>query len=179
MKSQFILLLLVCLIALVYGKKITYVNNEHSIDTSIAQDEQVIDDGQQQQEEEDSTPTAAAVTTTSDDAIIPTNEVIPTTTAITPSASSDIPVSDTPIMDTPTMTTSVDNTLPTSVESELPQVPVNRTVNPLVCQALQQWYNSLNGNSWIIRTGWDSTDMTSCCSWFNVRCNNIGQVLRV
>lgn len=81
---------------------------------------------------------------------------------------------------TPTPTTDTTNsTLPAIVGSELPAPSGNKTVNPAVCSALQKLYSSLNGNSWIVKTGWDSTDMSTCCSWFNVHCNGIGQVLKM
>lgn len=176
MKSQFILLLLtfLCLIAFAFGMKaigywLKWFTNSYK---NIAQNEDIIDDGQ---EDSDTTvdDNVDATTTAIDDSTIPTNTDISTATDAPPV--SEVPTAS----DDPAMTSTVDTSLPTSVESELPAPHVNQTVNPLVCQALKQWYNSLNGNSWIVRTGWDSADMTTCCSWFNVHCNSIGQVLRV
>ncbi|KAI8875565.1 hypothetical protein K501DRAFT_338640 [Backusella circina FSU 941] len=89
----------------------------------------------------------------------------------------------------PTETTASDATKPTQTDGvsfgdDTPTAgnstaSTPRNVSPEVCQALKQWYNSMNGNSWVIRTGWDSANMSSCCSWYSVHCNNIGQVLKV
>lgn len=95
---------------------------------------------------------------------------IPATSTAMDEASSALP--------TATSTLSSDDTAqPTAIETSLPAV--NRTVSPTVCQNLQQLYKALNGNTWIVRTGWDSTDMSTCCSWYNVHCNSIGQVLKL
>jgi hypothetical protein len=76
--------------------------------------------------------------------------------------------------------TTTDASLPSAISTQLPFIGgTNKTVDPLVCTALKQWFNSLNGNTWIMRTGWDSSDMSTCCSWYNVHCNSIGQVLKV
>jgi hypothetical protein len=175
----------------IWYERRSLLNRIHLITRTIAQVEEVIDDGQADipatTADNGDNSAVAAPTITLDDSINPTSsiEAIPTTTDIPIAngipAASDIPTaSDIPAAsDIPTATTATDNTLPTAVESELPAVAANKTVDPLVCQALQQWYKSLNGNTWVVRTGWDSTDMTTCCSWFNVRCNKIGQVLRV
>ncbi|KAG1038227.1 hypothetical protein G6F43_012721 [Rhizopus delemar] len=65
----------------------------------------------------------------------------------------------------------------TPVATHTPYVPP--TVSPSVCKALQNWYNSLNGKNWLVSSGWDSSNMTSCCDWYSVHCNSIGKVLKV
>jgi hypothetical protein len=86
---------------------------------------------------------------------------------------------------TPTLTDGTDGTTDNSTSTdnstiiEPPVAGGNKTVNPLVCTALQKWYQSLNGNGWIVKTGWDSSNMSTCCSWFNVHCSGIGQVIKV
>lgn len=84
---------------------------------------------------------------------------------------------------TPTSTDDASLPAPTDTDNstiiDQPVPAANRTVNPAVCSALSKWYQSLNGNGWIVKTGWDSTDMTTCCSWYNVHCSAVGQVIKV
>lgn len=126
--------------------------------------------------QEDGTDDEATVSMTSTAIEAETTETaIDTATSTIPTATSII-ASDETTQATSTIA-SDETAQPTSIESEIPTV--NKTVNPIVCQNLQQLYKSLNGNAWIVRTGWDSTDMSTCCSWYNVHCNTIGQVLKL
>ncbi|OZJ01860.1 hypothetical protein BZG36_05152 [Bifiguratus adelaidae] len=47
------------------------------------------------------------------------------------------------------------------------------------CFALQTLYQPLGGSGWFNNTGWTSTDMMSCCTWFGVGCDRLGAVLRL
>lgn len=97
---------------------------------------------------------------------------MPDTTESEPSPS--IPETET----TPTSSMTADAPSSTNIETA-PSAPVSTTVNPLACTALQKLYTTLNGNAWVVKTGWDSTDMNTCCNWYNVHCNSFGQVLKV
>lgn len=124
------------------------------------------------QEYETDDEATASMTSTGIEAEITATSTISTATSI----EADITATSTILTITSTAT-SDETAQPTSIESEIPTV--NKTVNPIVCQNLQQLYKSLNGNAWIVRTGWDSTDMSTCCSWYNVHCNTIGHVLKM
>ncbi|KAL0073771.1 hypothetical protein J3Q64DRAFT_1842543 [Phycomyces blakesleeanus] len=58
-------------------------------------------------------------------------------------------------------------------------IPLNSIVSEATCSALSQWYKELGGTNWKTKTGWESTNMTSCCSWYNVHCSKFGQVDKI
>ncbi|KAJ2956346.1 hypothetical protein NQZ79_g7784 [Umbelopsis isabellina] len=47
------------------------------------------------------------------------------------------------------------------------------------CSALQQWYKDLGGPQWLVSTGWNNLDMTTCCSWTKVTCNKVGGIEKI
>ncbi|KAG0775969.1 hypothetical protein G6F22_012918 [Rhizopus arrhizus] len=155
-----IILSLICLVSLGFGQD-TIETSDDSISSN------------------DLTPTTTTVATATFDSTTPTNSDIPSSSDNdeNPTTSSSIPTptdADT-LTIKPSSTVESESSIPTATHK--PYIPP--TVKPSVCHALQTWYNSLNGKGWIVSTGWDSSNMTSCCTWYNVHCNSVGKVLKV
>ncbi|ORX93965.1 L domain-like protein [Basidiobolus meristosporus CBS 931.73] len=115
----------------------------------------------------------------------PTEASDPNTTPSDGSASEDptVPSIDVTVNESPSETgalpqpTGTDGT--TSTPGITPNPPPNDTQQAgsgADCSTLKTIYSNMNGPNWLNKTGWESQDASSCCSWFGVSCNNGGRV---
>ncbi|RUP48211.1 hypothetical protein BC936DRAFT_144829 [Jimgerdemannia flammicorona] len=124
---------------------------------------------------------------TSTPTLVPIVSVTPTPAPIDSGTPTPAPIdSVTSVIPTSALPPSPTTTASVPDISNVPGLPPNATLNQVQqralqssCNTLQQLWTQMNGSSWLVYNGWDSTNANStmsCCSWVKVTCNIVGVV---